>query len=641
MGTWVFWKNDTLNQNRIGMFKKSWILGTALLILQGCGTTKTLVSAENASIITKIDLVHVVDDKVNVILDPAAFATDTVSFFIPKTVPGTYSDDNYGKYIEQFKALDYKGGELKVDKLDDNTWRIVNAKELDKVNYWVNDTYDTEVEVGEPVFSPSGTNILKGKNFMLNLHGFVGYFDGLEETPYSLEITAPDGLEPVTSMVKGIQDVNRPETDVFVANRYFEVIDNPIMYSGPSTETFQVNDIAVTLSVYSPNGHFTAAGLKAGMEKMMRGQKAFLGDINSTKHYTIILYLSNTDDDATGYGALEHHTSTVVVMPEQISKERLEEAIFDTVAHEFFHIVTPLTIHSHEIQYFDFNHPKMSMHLWMYEGTTEYFANLFQIQQGLISEEDFYGRLMEKLERSKTFDDSMSFTVMSKNILEEPYKANYVNVYEKGALINMALDIELRELSGGEKGVLWLMKELSKKYGGSKPFEDDKLIDEIVAMTYPEIRTFFDAHVIGDTPLDYNVYWKKVGLQTTEQEQPTDYFVNGDIPYIDVDRANDNAIFVREGISLNSFFKNLGAQGGDIIKSVDGKLTNLVNIRLLIGQSINWDPDKEIVMVVQRGDKEVTLTGKVGVPTMDVVKLVHKEGASANQLQLREAWLKG
>ena len=53
------------------------------------------------------------------------------------------------------------------------------------------------------------------------------------------------------------------------------------------------------------------------MEKMMGAQKAFLGDINSTKQYNIILYLSNMDDtDATGFGALEHHTSTVVVMPE-------------------------------------------------------------------------------------------------------------------------------------------------------------------------------------------------------------------------------------------------------------------------------------------------------------------------------------
>ena len=105
-------------------------IGVAIMLLQGCGSTKTLVSADKASVIAKIDLVNVVDDKVMVVVDPGAFTTETVSFYIPKTVPGTYSADNYGKYIEQFKALDYKGGELTVEKLDDNTWRIINAKEF-------------------------------------------------------------------------------------------------------------------------------------------------------------------------------------------------------------------------------------------------------------------------------------------------------------------------------------------------------------------------------------------------------------------------------------------------------------------------------------------------------------------------------
>jgi predicted metalloprotease with PDZ domain len=52
--------------------------------------------------------------------------------------------------------------------------------------------------------------------------------------------------------------------------------------------------------------------------------------------------------------------------------------MMDVVSHEFFHIVTPLSIHSKEIQDFDYNDPKMSQHLWMYEGVTEYFANLFK-----------------------------------------------------------------------------------------------------------------------------------------------------------------------------------------------------------------------------------------------------------------------
>ncbi len=623
------------------MIRKLGIIVLVFGMLYGCGSVKSIPAADKTPISAILDLDNIVDDKVMVEIDPGAFTQESVSFYIPKTVPGTYSSDNYGKYIEGLKALDYDGKELAVSKADDNTWTISDGKNLDKVTYWVNDTYDTENEVDEAVFSPAGTNILKGENFMLNLHGFVGYFDGLKEVPYELSVKKPAGLESTTSLIKKTETDN-PSLEVFLAGRYFDVIDNPILYSKPNTESFKINDITVTLSVYSPNGTYTASSLKDRMEKMMIAQKTFLGDVDGTKEYNILLYLSEMgDDDANGFGALEHHTSTVVVLPEVMQKEALEQAMVDVVSHEFFHIVTPLNVHSEEIQFFDFNDPKMSKHLWMYEGTTEYFANLFQIQQGLIDETEFYERIIGKINNAKSYDDTMSFTVMSQNILEEPYKANYVNVYEKGTLINMTLDILLREKSNGEKGVLWMMKELSKKYGNNTPFKDENLIDEIVAMTYPEVREFFDTHVIGDTPIDYSRYLGKVGLETTTSEKETGYFLDGEVPFIDVDQSNDDAVFVRKGIELSTFYKELGLQGGDVIKSINDTPINLEAIRPIIGQSFGWTPDTEIKMIVDRNGKEISVEGKVGSPTLMVDEIVTAEGSSTEQAALREAWLKG
>ncbi|MUH38120.1 peptidase M61 [Zobellia amurskyensis] len=612
------------------------------VLLASCGATKNVLTADKTPVLAALDLKNVVDDKVAVTVDAGAFTTEEVSFFIPKTVPGTYSTDNYGQYIEGFKALDYEGKELEFSKTDENTWKISNGKSLDKVTYLVNDTYDTEGEVKDKVFSPSGTNIIAGKTFMLNLHGFVGYFGGLKEVPYELSVSRPDALKPTTSLTLKQLESPVANVDVFTADRYFDVIDNPILYAKPNTETFEINGITVTLSVFSPSGIYSALSLKDRMEKMMGAQKTFLGDINGTKVYNILLYLSTMEaDDASGFGALEHHTSTVVVLPEAMPKDGLEQAMVDVVSHEFFHIVTPLSVHSKEVQYFDFNDPKMSQHLWMYEGTTEYFANLFQIQQGLIDEGEFYQRMMDKINNAKSYDDAMSFTEMSKNILVEPYKKNYANVYEKGTLINMVLDITLRQLSNGEKGVLWLMKELTEKYGNNTPFEDDELIDEIVSMTYPEIRDFFDTYVIGDTPIDYNEYLVKVGLKADMVEQETGYFLDGENPFIDVQQGDENVVFIRKGIQLNSFFTDLGAQGGDVIKSINDTAVSLKSIRPIIGQSFGWSPDTDIKMTVERGDEEIELEGKVGSPILNIETITPVEDASAETKKLREVWLKG
>ena len=622
------------------MKKLVFIVALALL-LNACGAGKVVLSADSTPIKTKIDLIDIVDDRVQVEVNPGVFTPQTVVFRIPKTVPGTYSSDNYGKYVEDFEAMDYNGNNLVAVKLDENSWSITDGAKLDKVRYWVNDTYDTENEVEEAVFSPAGTNIEKGSNFMLNLHGFVGYFDGLKEVSYELEIKKPNALVSTTSLIK-TQESIAEDKDVFLAKRYFEVIDNPIMYAKPNIETFEISGITVTLSLFSPNGAYKAADLKDRMVEMMGAQKAFLGEINSTKEYSILLYLSDLNKpDALGFGALEHHTSTVVVLPEAIPLERLEQAMVDVVSHEFFHIVTPLSVHSREIQYFDFNDPKMSQHLWMYEGTTEYFANLFQIQQGLISDEEFYDRMLTKINNAKYYDDTMSFTIMSKNILEEPYEANYANVYEKGALINMALDILLREKSNGEKGMLWLMKELSKKYGADNPFNDNDLLDEIVAMTYPEVKGFFNDHVIGETPIDYEMFLGKVGLGTMEVQEQTGYFLDGEVPYIDVDVKKDSLIFIRKGIDLNSFFTDLKLRGGDVIKKINGAPITIETLRPIIGESFGWTAETEIQMEIERDGSILSVKGPVGVPTKVVRKVVPLENASPKEIDLREAWLKG
>ena len=374
---------------------------------------------------------------------------------------------------------------------------------------------------------------------------------------------------------------------------------------------------------------------------MISAQKKFLGDINDTEKYAILLYLSDLQKkDARGFGALEHHTSTTVVLPETMQKAQLDESMKDVVSHEFFHIVTPLSVHSNEIHYFDYNDPKMSQHLWMYEGVTEYFANLFQINQGLISNQDFYDRMSEKIASSMNFDDTVPFTVMSENILTDEYKDSYYNVYQKGALIGMALDIRLRELSDGKMGILDLMKKLSKKYGKDKPFNDEDLIGDIVALTYPEIQSFFDQYVTGETPIPYNQFFAKVGLEEKSSMINTGYFLNGQVPYIDGDPASGE-LFFRKGIGFNTFLEKLGVEGGDIIKTVNGTEYTIKNVYGLITSSQSWEEGSDIEIVVDRDGEEITLTAKASQPQVEETSITEMElPADSPKVKLREAWLK-
>jgi len=296
-----------------------------------------------------------------------------------------------------------------------------------------------------------------------------------------------------------------------------------------------------------------------------------------------------------------------------------------------------LSIHSNEIQYFDYNTPKMSEHLWMYEGVTEYFANLFQVNQGLISEDDFYGRMSEKIATSKRFDDKMPFTKMSKNILDKQYKDSYYNVYQKGALIAMCIDIQMRESSNGQRGILSLMQALSKEYGNSRPFNDDELFAKITALTYPEVGEFLTKYVAGDTPIPYDVYFAKVGVKEGTVKKPSNPFLKGEMPYITINPATKEIVVLPE-IELNAFMKKIGLKNGDTILSINGTAYNLDNIYEMIMSSMYWKENDPITMQIKRKDKEQTLKGKVTLSMEDVEGLHFTDTSKA---KLKEAWLKG
>lgn len=586
-----------------------------------------------------IDLNQVKDDKVMVTVTTPKFTSNEVVYHIPKTVPGTYSTDNYGKLIDDLKAFDSKGKELSTTKTDDNSWKISNSNKLSKITYWVNDTYDTEKGGGfgkEDIFSPAGSNILEGKNFMLNNHCFVGYFEGKTEINYVLTVLHPATLFGATSLI----DTNKSDTiDNFVAKRYFEITDNPIMYSKPDYETFMVDGMEILLSVYSPSGTHSAKSIMPDLEKTMRAQKTFLGPINNNKRYTVLLYLSDMQgNDAQGFGALEHHTSTTVVFPEMMPAAAIAEQMKDVVSHEFFHIVTPLSIHSKEIQFFDYNNPKMSKHLWMYEGVTEYFANLFQVNQGLISADEFYERMNGKIRNAATLNDTMPFTEMSANVLVEPYKDQYLNVYEKGALIGMCIDIIIREKSNGERGILDLMKKLSKEYGTEKPFDDEALFAKITSLTYPEVGEFLNTYVAGKTPINYDFFYAKMGVTKSKVQKPINPFLKDQsTPYITVNPTTKE-ISVIPSSELNDFMTNLGLKGGDVIVSINDKKYNLDTIYDMIMESQNWKVDDPINVTISRDGKEQIIKGKVKL-SMDEVEGYNFTDTTKEKLH--SGWLKG
>ncbi|SHK38837.1 M61 family metallopeptidase [Chryseobacterium polytrichastri] len=602
-----------------------------------------LVSAQ--SIKTNIDLVNVKDDKVAVTIEFPKMKSGDIKFHFPKTIPGTYSVDDYGRFIEGIKFFDNKGKELTFLKVNDNTYSLKNAQNLTKVTYFVNDSFDEEMDTSKhiPVLSPAGTDIEQGKVYIINTHGFIGYIDNMQDVPYQLVIQKPTDFYGTTALID--QDTSE-STDTYTLANYAKLTDSPLMYSKPDYITFNAGGMDLVLGVYSATGKYKAADFKDNLEKMVIAQKKFLGDMNTNKKYAIMLYLAGGDGpQLRGFGALEHHESTSVVLPERLPKEAIDKAITDIVSHEFFHTVNPLKTHSEEIHNFNYADPKMSQHLWMYEGGTEYFANLFQIQEGLIDKTEFLKRINEKITNSKSYDDTLPFTVMSKNILLDQYKGQYRNVYEKGTLLAMCLDIELRKLSNGEMGYRDMIRKLSQRFGENKPFKDDKLIDELVTITgYPQIKDFYNTYIAGNKPTPYAEYLSQVGVEVHKQEAPPIFWFIKNPNQTGYNEKNNTFIF-DENSALSPFSKSIGFKITDQVLALDGKTIDIKDRQAFTNytKTIKEGQDVTLTILRKNGDTmdKMELKGKAILDHVMMETLQYKANPTPAEKKLQNQWLTG
>ena len=249
--------------------------------------------------------------------------------------------------------------------------------------------------------------------------------------------------------------------------------------------------------------------------------------------------------------------------------------------------------------------------------------------------------MMSKITTSKRMDDALSFTIMSENVLDEPYASQYYNVYMKGALIGMCIDILMRKESDGNRSMLSLMKELSAKYGKEKPFVDDNLISEITAMTYPSVGAFLNTHVEGDVPINYDEFFAMAGLVKGESQVETNYiFAGGQNIIFDGDQEK-GTIFFSAMATKNSFWASQGVQSGDVIMKVNGADLTMANAQQVVGGMFSWQPGQEITMDLERKGEPVALKATLTQAFAIDESLVEDDGATEAMKALRSAWLKG
>jgi predicted metalloprotease with PDZ domain len=563
------------------------------------------------------------------------------SLIMPVWTPGSYLIREFERHIQDFNAKDAAGQPLKWEKIDKNTWRVVtNGVAEWHASYRV---YANELSVR--------TSELNSSHAFWNNANLLMYLDGFLQTPSTVQVLAPD----VWKVATGLPIAPGPK-NTFRAENFDILYDSPFEASAFKTLVFNVKGVPHRI-VIDGEGNYDAEKVRRDVQKIVETEVEIMGGEIPYKDYTFILHLR-----ANAGGGLEHLNSTALGYPrfgfkaergERMTSsapntneqpERDYRGFLSLVAHEFFHLWNVKRIRPDALGPFDYNKENYTKVLWVAEGITDYYADIALRRGNLITESDFLtataksfqslqntpGRLVQSVEES-SFDSWIKYYRQDENSIN-----SQVSYYDKGAILGLLLDLEIRKRSKGAKSLddvmRYLLNQYFKKDRNYNPGDFQKACELMASSSFEE---FFTKYVRGREELDYNSALSVAGLQL-ETATASEAVKPGEKVFFGADTAwEDNRLIVRRVYAGSPAYEQ-GLNTGDQIVALNNMR---VTKEFFDARMSEKKPGDLINLTIFRFDDLSTLLIKLGVRTDGTYRIVPMTNQTEEQKQVYRAWL--
>ncbi len=574
---------------------------------------------DNKPLIYQVDLNDRADDIFKVTLKVNDLREENAVYQFAATAPGTYSVMDIGRFVRKFEAFDATGKAIPCQQVSTNQWQISAPELVTSIQYSIAETWDTPVETN-PVFPMAGTS-LEEDHVQLNGHCVFGYPTGMQGRALQIKLDYPNEWLLGTAL-------RQDENGYYIADNYDHIVDSPFLMGRLSKAELEVNGSKVEIYTYSKTDQVKSDMILESVRDILLAATDFMNSL-PVDRYTFLFHF----EDLT-YGAWEHSYSSTYTYREEGFERLLQQSIPEVVAHEFFHVVTPLNIHSEIIEQFNFVEPVASEHLWLYEGVTEWAANIMMLRSHLIELEDYLEQITTKLTTDERYDEDYSLSKLALTSFTPEGGQQYANIYQRGAIVAGLLDIRLLELSNGKRGLREVINELAKTYGPHKAFSEKTFFDDFAGMTFPQIRHFFDRYVRNTEPLPLADGFARLGITYTREQHTGEQITTAGLQLI----APAGKLTTTQ---VNDRLKEFGLRDGDVITGFNGQEVSLKNARTIFSGLRELDAGVPYTLTVSRTGETIELTcEKFMTEKINRHVLEVDEDATAEQLRLREAWLR-
>jgi predicted metalloprotease with PDZ domain len=542
---------------------------------------------------------------------------------MPVWTPGSYLIREYAKNVQDFSVRTPDSKNLAWTKVNKDTWQVETGGQKEMVaTYRV---YCNEFSVR--------TNEVNDGHAFWNNGALLMYPEGQLAVPSTVRVIPFANWKVATGLpaVKG-------KADTFHAENFDILYDSPFEVSNFKTIAFEVNGVPHRI-VIDGEGNYDPERVRNDVKKIVETEAAMMGEI-PYHDYTFILHLRTS-----GGGGLEHLNSTALIFRRfGFSPEQSYHGFLSLVAHEFFHLWNVKRIRPDALGPFDYTQENYTRLLWVAEGITEYYADLNVRRAGLISDKEYLTEIANRIKgiqqtpgRLEMSVEEASFDAWIKYYRPDENSVNsQISYYDKGAMLGMLLDLEIRKGSGGAKSLddvmRYLYNEFYKKNRNYTPEDVERAAEQMAGSS---LQSFFDRYVHGREELDYNSALGAAGLRLettgTGNGKPAT-----EKAFLGADMAMDGDRLMVRSVYTGTPAYDQGLNTSDQIVALDGVRVNrdTLNSRLTEKR-----PGDTVEFTIFRFDELRTLNLKLGGRVDADYRVVPIENATDEQKKIYQGWL--
>jgi len=440
---------------------------------------------------------------VDVAMEISGLKGTTLDLKMPVWTPGSYLIREFAKNVESFEAFNAAGLSLNAEKVNKNTWRV-NTKNNGsiKVTYRV---YSFEISV-RTSFVDESHAFLSPTGIFMYPEGQLKSASTITVKPYKNWTKISTGLEKAGSM-----------SNIFIAPDYDVLYDSPFEIGNQDIFEFDAAGVKHEVVMYG-GGNYDKDILKRDMAKIVVEQTKTFG-VNPNKRYVFIVHNFNS-----GGGGLEHLNSTVLgASRTSYNTEAGRLRFLGLVSHEYFHLWNVKRLRPIALGPFNYNEENYTTNLWIAEGFTAYYQDIYTKRAGLQSRERYIMNLANSISQVENQPGNRvdpvsqaSFDAWIKQYRPNENSANStISYYSKGALIALIMDLEIINSTAGKSGLDEVMKAMYDEYyvRKSRGYTDAEFKDMVEKIAGKSFDSMYADHINGVKTIDYNKYLNYAGLK--------------------------------------------------------------------------------------------------------------------------------